>query len=231
MSTWWVALTLTQQIFYIIAIVSSIVLMLQIILNLIGLAGGDLNMDGVPDALEVPHDIEFHLDGSHLDVGHLDGAHLDGGHLDSGLGLMSFRTILAFLVGFGWGGVVVSGADAVPWFSVLIATLTGGVFMLVVFWLMRMMFRLSDSGNIDIANAEGKTGTVYLPIPAQNTGSGQVQLMIQGRLREVPAITDEPQPLPTGTHVQIVQILDGNVMLVRRVVPAGTETKSKGDKA
>jgi len=196
MGTWWLGLSLMQHIFYTIAIVSSVVLIIQIILNLIGLSDGDLDMDGLPDILEAAENAAF-----------------DGG--DTGLGLLSVRTILAFLMGFGWGGVVLTGMDWPLLPAALGALIAGCVFMFTVFWLMRQMFRLADSGNITLASAAGKTGTVYLPIPPQRSGTGQVQVVIQGRLRELPAVTDAPEALPTGVHVHVAQVIESDVLLVR----------------
>lgn len=196
MGNWWLGLSLMQQIFYTIAIVSSVVLIVQIILNLIGLDEEEMGLDGLADTLEAIEDAAF------------DGA-------DTGLGLLSIRTILAFLMGFGWGGVVLAGMDWHPVLAVLGALVAGAVFMFTVFWLMRQMFRLADSGNIKLENAAGKTGTVYLPIPAQRNGTGQVQVVIQGRLRELPAVTDAPVALPTGAHIHVAQVIENDVLLVQ----------------
>ncbi len=196
MGNWWLSLSLMQQIFYTIAIVSSVVLIVQIILNLIGLDEEEMGLDGLADTLEAIEDAAF------------DGA-------DTGLGLLSVRTMLAFLMGFGWGGVVLVGMDWHPVWAVLGALVAGAVFMATVFWLMRQMFRLADSGNIKLENAAGKTGTVYLPIPPQRSGTGQVQIVIQERLRELPAVTDTPEALPTGAHIHVVQVIENDVLLVQ----------------
>lgn len=197
MGNWWLGLSLIQQIFYTIAIVSSLVLIVQIILNLIGLDEEELGLDGLADTLEAIEDAAFDGDGN------------------TGLGLLSVRTILAFLMGFGWGGVVLAGMDWHPVLAVLGALVAGTVFMFTVFWLMRQMFRLADSGNIKLENAAGKTGTVYLPIPPQRSGAGQVQLVIQGRLRELPAVTDAPEALPTGIHIHVAQVIENDLLLVK----------------
>lgn len=197
MGNWWLGLSLIQQIFYTIAIVSSVVLIVQIILNLIGLDEEEMGLDGLADTLEALEDAAFDGDG------------------DTGLGLLSIRTILAFLMGFGWGGVVLAGMDWHPLLAVLGALIAGAVFMFTVFWLMRQMFRLADSGNIKLENAAGKTGTVYLPIPPQRGGAGQVQVVIQGRLRELPAVTDAPEALPTGAHIHVAQVIENDVLLVQ----------------
>ncbi|MBN2007478.1 MAG: hypothetical protein JXA21_29300 [Anaerolineae bacterium] len=203
MIEWWTSLNLAQQIFYFIAILSSFVLVIQIILNFIGFAGGDFDLDGVPDSLETPAD---------LDVPDTDGD----------IGPFSVRTILAFLVGLGWGGVAASASGASPFLAVIVGVFFGTLFMTIVFFLMRWMMRLSVSGNINIQNAAGQTGTVYIPIPAEGSGNGQVQIIIQGRLRELPAITDGGQSLSTGTHIKVIDI-NNDILVVRAIETKGKE--------
>ena len=190
MSEWWITLTGAEQVFYTIAITSSAILVIQFVLNLIGLAGQDMDMDTDSD----------------FDVGD-----------DTGLGVFSVRTVLAFFVGLGWTGVAMLGSGISQGGSVIVAVLGGTFFMFVVFWLMRTIYSLTESGNIVTASALGQTGTVYLPIPPQGQGTGQVQVVVQGRLREIPAVTDEEERLATNTHVRVERVLDHDVLLVRRV--------------
>jgi hypothetical protein len=70
---------------------------------------------------------------------------------------------------------------------------------------------------VDYRNAVGQSGAVYLPVPPARKGAGQVQLTVQGRLRELPCVTDGEEPLPTGARVRVVKVLDGGTALVRRL--------------
>lgn len=225
MTAWWSALTLVEQIFYGVAIVSSAVLVVQFILNLIGLSGHDAGgMEGVDLHVDMPH-----LDVGHLDMGYLDASHMDMTHMavshdapidqpghDTGLRIISIRTVLAFLVGFGWAGVIFLRADFSVWLAVIFAFGVGFIFMLVVFWLMRSIYGLSEAGNVQIVNAVGHTGSVYLAIPANGVGNGQVQVVVQGRMRELAAVTDGPQ-LATGVRVKVVRMFNNDTVLVRRL--------------
>ncbi|MBN1486110.1 MAG: hypothetical protein JW981_00625 [Anaerolineae bacterium] len=202
MVEFWGALSGVEQVFYIIAIVSSAILVVQFILNLMGLAGDELDFD---TDLDVVGDFDGDVEVSDFDI-------------QDGLGIFSIRTILAFLVGFGWTGVVTLNMNIPLFISILIALLVGVVFMLVVFWLMRLIYGLSESGNIRIENAVGATGKVYLPVAAKGTGVGQVQVVVQGRLRELPAVTDMDEALATGTPIRVVKMLDDDTLVVRRVV-------------
>ena len=198
MTEWWAALSLVEQILYAIAATSSLVLILQLLLNLIGLAG---------------HDADF---GGHGDVG----VSTDTPDLDahsSGLGLISFRTVTAFFVGFGWTGIVMINNGLHQSLAIVIATAVGCFFVFVVFYLMTQILGLAETGNIDYANAVGEIGTIYLPVPPGRSGRGQVQIKVQGRLRELHALTDHKEQLKSGTPVKVVEILGGTTMLVKKL--------------
>ncbi len=201
-----------EAVFAVIAWVSSILLILQMVASWFGGFGGHDLGDG---GLDLGHgDLSHGFD--HGDFSHGGAEHPDGvGH--AGPGVISVRTVLAFLVGFGWAGVILLRSGVVLFLAILGAALVGVIFLLVVFWLAVQIYRLSESGTIDSRNALGQSGTVYLPIPAKGQGKGQVQVVVQNRLRELPAVTDEEAPLPTGTRIQVVKVLDDGSMLVRRI--------------
>ncbi len=168
MSEWWTTLSSPMQVFYLIAFISTIILILQLILNLVGLAGHDVDL-GAGVGTNLPTDFTF--DQPDLAV-----------H-GSGLGLISVSTVLAFFAGFGWGGVVLLTSGASIIVAVVVAFLIGVAFLLMVFYLMSAIFKLSEAGNIDYRNAVGQIGAVYITIPANGSGKGQVQVVVQERFR------------------------------------------------
>jgi membrane protein implicated in regulation of membrane protease activity len=131
--------------------------------------------------------------------------------------MISFRTVIAFMVGFGWAGAIALEQGLPVILAIAAALAAGTVFMVVVYWLMRSIYKLSDSGNVDLKNAAGQSGTVYLPVPPAGKGMGQVQVTVQGRLREMSCVTDGDAALPTGVAVRVVKVLDGGTAVVRRV--------------
>ena len=75
--------------------------------------------------------------------------------------------------------------------------------------------RLQDSGNLRFSNAVGSAAQVYIPIPANRIGRGKVMVLIQERLVEAEAITDEATKLKTGETVQVIGNI-GNTLIVKR---------------
>lgn len=209
MVSWWSSLQMAEQVFYLIGMLATAILFVQLVLNIIGLGMHDVDVS-VHDAADFAAIDAVHMDG--LDVDHPDvPAH------SSGLGMISFRTVLAFMVGFGWSGglAIESGLSILP--ALVLAVLAGAIFMVVVYWLMKAIYKLSDSGNVDFRNAVGRTGNVYFPIPAKGQGVGQVQVTVQDRLREIAAVTDGDDELKTGTSIRVVKVLGDGTLVVRRL--------------
>lgn len=200
MFAWYQELAMDLQIFYAFGILATLLLVIQLIMTVLG-AGDDPVLAGM-DAAGVGHGL---LDGSG-DMGH-----------GSGLGLLSTRTIVAFLAGFGWTGAMARGGGMALVPSVLVALAVGFVLMLLVFWLMRWLFSLRGSGSLDYRNAVGGSGTVYVTIPAAGGGTGQIQLVVQGRLATVGASTQESESIPSGRPVKVTALLGGNILQVESI--------------
>jgi membrane protein implicated in regulation of membrane protease activity len=201
MTEWWASLTLAQQIFHAIAVLTTLVLVVQLILNLVGLAGHDADVDASGADASADAAVDHPGDAAH----------------STGLGILSVRSVTAFFVGFGWGGVVSLRSGISLPLTIVLAFLMGAVFLFVVFYIMKSIFKLSDSGNIEYRNAVGQSGTVYIAIPAEGKGRGQIQVKVQGRLREVDAITDGKEELPTGTAVSVVNVIGDSTMVVKKM--------------
>jgi len=180
------------------AIVGCTLVGLQVVLQVFGFLG-DTDMDG--------HDIDVHTD--------VDGSHAADGHGNAFFGVLSFKALCAFAGIFGLVGLIMlKGEAAVP--TRVAASFGAGVAgMFVVAWMMRSLSRLQASGTLDMRNAVGRTGTVYLAIPGENAGVGKVTVEIQGRALEIAAATDG-EAIPTGARVTVVA-LEGDDTL--KVVP------------
>ena len=189
MNEWWDGLSAALRVHYAIGGISTAVVLLQLLANLVGLA---------PDA--------------DMEVGDADMG--DAGAHPGGLHLISIRTVSAFFVGFGWGGVVAIEQGASPVLVTAVSVATGAVFVAVVFLLMRALAGLRHSGTLDYRNAVGQVGTVYLPIPAEGTAGGQVEVMIQGRQVVAQAQARPPGAIARGAKVRVVDVVGGTCLVV-----------------
>jgi len=194
MTEWWDALRIDLQIFYTLGILATLVLFLQFVMMFFGF--GDHDVSG-------GHDL--HVGGVHTGQG---GVHTDG------LNIVSVRTVTAFFFGFGWAGVLAIKQGFSTLGATLIAIVVGALFMAIVYSLMRFVYGLRASGTVDYNNAVGLVGDVYVTVPAKRSGSGQVQILVQGRVRFVPALTEANRDLPGGSKIKVVKLIDQNTLLV-----------------
>ena len=131
-----------------------------------------------------------------------------------GTSLLSLRTVSGFLAGFGWTGVVMMRAGYSTLAAAVGGTVVGLLFAGILFIIMRVLMGLRHSGTIDYKNAVGVAGKVYAPIGGSLKKPGQVEVLVQGRLRTVAAMTRHDQDLPTLTRIRVVDTLDSNTLLV-----------------
>lgn len=225
MTEWWSGLSLLQQIFYCVAIPSTVILIIQTILAFIGLGGGsDTDVAGGHDgaAGDVSHDAHFDAQDTHMDAhdGQMD-AHGAAGHeahaheAMAGFKFLTVRGIFAFLVIFGWVGVALLAGNTGTVLTVLISTVCGLAAMFLIALMFYGINRMQESGNINYRNAIGKTAEVYLFIPALRKGKGKVQLKLQERFIEADAVTDDEKTIKTGAQVLVSGVI-GDVLLVKR---------------
>jgi membrane protein implicated in regulation of membrane protease activity len=133
-----------------------------------------------------------------------------------GLRIFTIRGIIAFLVVFGWVGVVMIGAGVSLWITLPVATVCGFLMMVLLAYIFRAVMRLRSDGNTNNRNAVGKSGKVYLTIPPSRSGEGKVNVMLQGSYVERDAVTDEEESIPTGAEVVVIGISGDSQLVVRR---------------
>ncbi|MBR2154554.1 MAG: NfeD family protein [Bacteroidaceae bacterium] len=189
LSNWFSSLDGTLQVFWGCAIVSSLIFLVQAALTLLG-------MD---------HDLDFDFDAANVDSGTMD--------LGGGLSLFSMRSLVNFFVGFGWAGISFYSWVSQKWLLYLIAVLVGIGFVWLYFFIRRQTKRLESDGTVDIKECVGKQCDVYLRIPARGSGQGKVQISLHGSVHEIAAVTDGEE-IASGTHVRVLELIDGNVLKV-----------------
>lgn len=216
-STWFSGLSATMQVFWACAIAATIVFIIQNLLMLLGIGDMDSDVDA-----DVGTDFDVHSDfdtsgadaDTDLSTGH-------GGH-EGTLGsagifsLFTLRNFINFFLGFGWGGISFAPVVHSKGWLVFVAFLCGLVFVAVFVLMFRAIMRLETNGAFRISDCVGQTASVYLRIPAAHSGSGKVQISINGSVHELNAFTDGDF-LPTGARVRVVKVIDAGSLLVEKL--------------
>lgn len=191
MIDWWNSLDMTGQIFALIAIPSTLVLLLQTILLLFGIGDGD---------------------GGDIDSGDMN-TDMPGEDFGA-LHVFSIRGIAGMLCIGGWSGLVMHQAGWSLWLTILLSVVFGVATLLLLGYIMYGVSRLQSSGNVDIRMAVGKTGTVYIPIPQARSGHGKINITVGEKFMEVEAVTTADRRLHTGESVRVTDADDGGILVV-----------------
>lgn len=208
MIDWWNSLTLVSQIFYCIAVPSTLLLLIQTIMMLVGLgddAASDIGDVDVSDA-----DVSDGVFGDNEITEIPDDFGLEG------LRILTVKGIISFLVVFGWVGIVLESVGAQLFITIPVSAVCGFATMLLLAFLIRAVMKLRSDGNIDTKNAIGTSGKVYLTIPPARSGEGKVQLLLQGSFVELGAVTDDEIAIPTGSEIVVVGVSGQTDLVVRR---------------
>jgi len=192
---WWESLTSFQQILFVIAVSSTAVMLIFLVLMLIGVDGADFDGVDTPD----------------LDVDFLNDEPLSG---IGGLRILTLKGILAFLSIGAWTAYLF--ADVLgPIFASLIGVVLGFVAAYLQALAYRAMMKLESSGNIDYNNAVGKTGTVYMRVPKLKSGKGKITLVIQERYAEIDAVTEEEEDILPKTSIVVIGLIDPTTLIIK----------------
>lgn len=177
-----------QQSFWWVAIIASLIFLVQLIFTIIGT---DLS-DGL---------------GADFD-GNLDVVH-------GPFQLFSFRNLINFLMGFGWTGVAFYHNIQNQMFLIILATLVGILFVVIFFVVIKQILKLTEDNTFNIDKLIGKTAEVYLRIPAEKSGKGKIQVSLNGTNHELLAIT-ETEEIASGTIVKVIRVED-KILIVEKI--------------
>ncbi len=192
---WWDSLTSAHQVFWFIAIIFTVLFFIQFILLLIGFETDSGGLDHPGDVGTFEHEFSA----------------------------LSMRSIIAFFTFFGWTGVLALNNNLSVWLAVILSSVAGLAAMFVVAYMVYKFSQLEQSGTLNLYNALDQSGEVYLSIPAQRKGLGKVHLKVEGKIRELDALT-EGDALKTGTPIKVIEIMNGNVLMVE-YMPSPAENK------
>ncbi len=179
-----------EQTYWIIAIIGSAIFVVIFALTFIG--SGDADMEA--------------------DLSDLDGD--DGG---VGFQFFTFKNVIAFFTIFGWTGIVCIDNELSSTVTIIISIIAGLLMMVITSLLFYWMGKMAESGTLRIKNAIGVVGEVYLPIGANRSDIGKIQIKVQGSLRELEAITDESEELGTNTIIKVLEVVSDELLLVEKL--------------
>ena len=187
--TWWGAMEKAEKIYWLIAVPFTAIFIVQLVLTFLG---GD--MDDVSDSTD--HDVSF-----------------DDDH-GIGFQFISVKNLIGFFTIFGWTGIAMLKGDKNIANTVIISTVAGSIMMIIMASLVYYMGKLTEDATLNLKNAIGKIGTVYLKIPAKRSGMGKVQINVQG-FQTLDALTDEKEDISTGRVIEVVDVVNNEVLLVK----------------
>ena len=175
-----------HRIYWTVAVVASIVFLVQAVMTVVGF-DADTDLDG--------GDADFDADGFHF---------------------VSVKTIVCFLLGFSWTGVLFYDYVDSGLLLGLLAAAVGLGFMMMIALLLRQVMKLDKDNTFRAAMTVGRAADVYLRIPAARSETGKITVSIHGSLHELEAMT-EGDAIPTGSTVVIRGVVEGDVVLVEKI--------------
>lgn len=193
MDAWWSSLSAAQQVLWGIGIFSSVMLVIQMGLSLIGMDHHDTDVGQGHSAASPDHD--------HTPL----------------FRFFTIRTALAFGTGLGWGGLMLISWGIPQWLAIFLAVGIGLGFVVGVIGLMGLFVSLATSGSVDLDQAVDHQGEVTLAIPGYGSGYGKMLLSIQGRSIEIEAYT-RGADIRRGTRVRVVRREGSGMLFVEPMV-------------
>ncbi len=188
---WFSSLEWFDKMFWIVALVGSLLFIVMLIATFIG---GDIDADSDIGGTAVDFD-------------------LDSG----GFHFFTIKNLIAFFTIFGWAGISAIEADLSKGMVIFVAIASGLLMMLVMATLFFFISRLNDSGTLVTKNAIGAIGDVYLTVGATRSRIGKVNVRIQGALRELEALTDDDADLTQGMVVKVKDVTTNGILIIEKL--------------
>lgn len=197
----WNSLSVAMKILWAVTLSASLIFVIQTIMTFLGADADSADFD-INSDVDVNTDVDVATD-----------ADTSAGH-SSGIGLLSFRNLVNFCLGFGWTAILLQDQVKSTSLLLIIALVIGVALVTLVMLLFKWIGGMQQSGNINVyKSAIDCQGTVYLTIPGERSGEGKVQISINDAVREYEAITDGPT-LKTGTKIHVIDVISSDTLLV-----------------
>ncbi|WP_053955009.1 hypothetical protein [Inediibacterium massiliense] len=183
-----------DKIYWYLAIPFTVLLVIQLIGTFAGIGSED-DFDSGEDGLDIGED----------------------GDCESGFQVFTIKNFITFFSVFGWAGLTFSHAGLGQFTTIVLSTILGIFILFIVSSLFYFTTKLTDNGTMNMQRAKGVTGEVYIPIPPKRNGVGKVNVTFEGAFRELDAMTDEEDVVPTGTMIVVKDIIGNSILLVEKV--------------
>ena len=181
---------LFEKIYWIIALIASVIFLILLIVTFFG--GETESVEGDVDVeIEGDTGIEFQF--------------------------LSFKNLVGFFTIFGWSGIACLDAGMSKGITVLISVVCGLIMMLAMASLFYYLGKLQSSGTLKLSNALNQIGEVYLTIGANRSRIGKVSINVQGSLRELDALTDDGVDLVQGNVVKVKEVTANGILIVQLI--------------
>ncbi|ALM08690.1 hypothetical protein SB49_13380 [Sediminicola sp. YIK13] len=187
MELWFEGLSIFEKIYWVVAIISSVILLILLFLTMIGSDADEFGGD-VDAEIEADTGIDFQF--------------------------LSLKNFVAFLTIFGWSGIACLDAGWSKTMTVLVSLICGLIMMFAMASLFYYLSKLQSSGTLKLRNALNQVGEVYLTIGSKRSSIGKVSIKVQGTLRELDALTEETRDLVMGDVVKVKEVTKNGILIV-----------------
>jgi len=133
---------------------------------------------------------------------------------DGAFDAMTFQGVMAFMMFFGLSGLYTLKSDGGDTLAIGVGGIAGLASMYGTGKIFQLFFSLEASGNIEMEQAIGEKGSVYLRIPEGDVG--QVTIEVGGAQKTYNAKSEDGQGIATGEFIEVVDIIS-STLIVKRV--------------
>lgn len=135
---------------------------------------------------------------------------------DTPFQLFSLRNMINFLLGVSWAGISFYNTIETPGLLIAFSVVIGSAFVVLFFYIMKQLQKLSEDNSFKITDVIGKTGEVYLTIPAEMSGKGKVLISVKGSVHELDAMTDA-EKIASGKIVLVTRLENNKILIVKNL--------------
>lgn len=151
------------------------------------------------------------LFGHDADVNDLDA--MDPDNLD--FKFLSIQTLSIFIASVGWMGLLLHrhfNLDIYASFS--ISFIFGILCAYIQVWTFTKVKGLAQINKLDLNNAIGKVGIVYLDIP--ENGVGEIQISFQGSMKNCKAVSETSESISAFVQIEVTSVRN-NLLVIKKV--------------